>query len=113
MPRKHYTPEQIVTKLKQIEVLMSQGKQIFILKKIFAPKLGKGKRGRYYYEYRVKCKITHVIALRLQLKISIDTIRMYSPYADALTIIGCLKWPREKLKFSQVVVQYVNQLLNW
>jgi len=32
MPRKHYTPEQIVTKLKQIEVLMSQGKQIFILK---------------------------------------------------------------------------------
>jgi len=36
MPRKHYTPEQIVTKLKQIEVLMSQGKQIFILKFFFA-----------------------------------------------------------------------------
>jgi len=30
MPRKHYTLEQIVTKLKQIEVLMSQGKQIFL-----------------------------------------------------------------------------------
>jgi ACT domain-containing protein len=28
MPRKSYTPEQVVTKLKQIEVLMSQGKQI-------------------------------------------------------------------------------------
>ena len=39
MPRKHYTPEQIVTKLKQIEVLMSQGKQIFILKKIFRAKI--------------------------------------------------------------------------
>ncbi len=31
MLRNHYTPEQIVTKLKQIEVLMSQGKQILLL----------------------------------------------------------------------------------
>ncbi len=38
MPRKHYTPEQIVTKLKQIEVLTSQGEQILLLKKFFAPK---------------------------------------------------------------------------
>ncbi len=38
MPRKHYTPEQIVTKLKQIEVLMSQGKQILLLENFFAPK---------------------------------------------------------------------------
>jgi len=30
MSKKHYTPEQIVTKLKQIEVLMSQGKQILL-----------------------------------------------------------------------------------
>jgi len=30
MPKKHYTPEQIVTKLKLIEVLMSQGKQILL-----------------------------------------------------------------------------------
>jgi len=30
MPKKHFTPEQIVTKLKQIEVLMSQGKQILL-----------------------------------------------------------------------------------
>ena len=30
MSKKHYTPEQIVTKLKQIEVLMSQGKQIML-----------------------------------------------------------------------------------
>ncbi len=39
MPRKHYTPEQIVTKLKQIEVLMSQGKQIFILEIFFCAKI--------------------------------------------------------------------------
>lgn len=30
MPKKHFTPEQIVTKLKLIEVLMSQGKQIML-----------------------------------------------------------------------------------
>jgi len=30
MSKKHYAPEQIVTKLKQIEVLMSQGKQILL-----------------------------------------------------------------------------------
>ena len=36
MPRKHYTPEQIVTKLKQIEVLMSQGEQIYFWKNFFA-----------------------------------------------------------------------------
>ncbi len=30
MSKKHFTPEQIVTKLKQIEVLMSQGKQILL-----------------------------------------------------------------------------------
>ncbi len=30
MPKKYYTPEQIVTKLKLIEVLLSQGKQILL-----------------------------------------------------------------------------------
>jgi hypothetical protein len=30
MPKKHFTPEQIVTKLRQVEVLMSQGKQIML-----------------------------------------------------------------------------------
>jgi hypothetical protein len=30
MPRKHYTPEQIVTKFKQIEVLKPKGKQILL-----------------------------------------------------------------------------------
>ena len=30
MPKKHYTPEHIVTRLKQIEVFMSQGKQILL-----------------------------------------------------------------------------------
>ncbi len=31
MPKKHFTPEQIVTKLRQIEVLLSQGKQIMLV----------------------------------------------------------------------------------
>ena len=48
MPKKHYTPEQIVTKLKQIEVLMSQGKQILLSCKEV------GISDKSYYRWRKK-----------------------------------------------------------